>query len=376
MKIAVNCWILRNKRVDGIGNFTIESLRLLMKDHPEIEFQLLLPSNFTEDYFDLPNVTKHFIFPALRHPLLYVLYMEIRLPFFFKRHRPDLFVSMEGFLSLSSSVKQLPVMHDLNFEHYPKDLPFRNRIYYRCFFKRFAAKATRIATVSEYSKNDIVTTYGTDPQKIDNVSCGIKEAFQPLTAERKDSVKATYAGKENYFFFVGSMHPRKNIERLLMAFDLFKENTQSPLKLLLAGHILWDDTSIRNVLEKMSFRKDVIFTGRVDDDALVKLLGAAFSLIFVPVFEGFGLPLVEAFQCEVPVICSNVTSMPEVAGDAALLVDPFNVEDIARGMQQLVETPGLRDELIQKGLMRKNNFTWKRTAGLLYETILKAVGSQ
>ena len=135
MKITVNCWILRNKQLDGIGNFTIETLRPLIAAHPEIEFQILCDKNFTEDYFDFPNTTKHRIFPALRHPVLYVLYMEIVVGHFLRKHKPDLFLGMDGFLCLNSRTKQLPVIYDLNFEHYPKDLPFRNRFYFRTFFK-------------------------------------------------------------------------------------------------------------------------------------------------------------------------------------------------------------------------------------------------
>ncbi|MEP6712403.1 MAG: glycosyltransferase family 1 protein [Ferruginibacter sp.] len=372
MKIAVNCWILRNKQIDGIGNFTIETLKPLIKEHPEIEFQILCDKNFTEDYFDFPNVTKHRIFPALRHPLLYVFYMEIVLGFFLRKHKPDLFLGMDGFLCLNTSTKQLPVIYDLNFEHYPQDLPFRNRIYFRTFFKRFAKKAERIATISEYSKEDIVKMYGIEHGKIDNVSCGIKDKFFPLSREKKEQIKTEYSAGEEYFFFVGSMHPRKNIIRLFQAFDIFKKQTQSRFKLILAGHILWDDNNIKAVLDSLEYKTDVIFTGRIADEQLNELLGSAYCLSFVPVFEGFGLPIVEAFQAGVPVICSNVTSMPEVAGDAALQVDPFNIDAIAWAMKTIYDNPALRELLIEKGHLQKAKFTWQKTAALMYESIIKA----
>ena len=115
MTIAINCWILRNKKLDGIGYFTVNTVANLIRQHPEIQFQILCDKKFTEDYFDFPNVTKHKIFPALRHPILYVIYMELVLPFFLRKHKPDLMVSMDSFLSLLSCCKQIPVIYDINF---------------------------------------------------------------------------------------------------------------------------------------------------------------------------------------------------------------------------------------------------------------------
>lgn len=373
MVVAVNCWVLRNKQLDGIGNFTVETLRKMMVQHPEVNFMLMVDRNYREAYFDFPNVTLHRIFPALRHPVLYVWYMETVVRCFLKKNKPDLFLSMDGFLSLFSRTKQLPVIYDLNFEHYPHDLKFKNRLYYRTFFKRFAKKASRIATISDFSKNDIINKYGISENKIDNVSCGIKKGFRVLDEAEKQEVKSRFGISNDYFFFVGSMHPRKNIVRLIRAFDLFKKETASEIKLVLAGHIMWDDSSIKAVMSEVSVANDIHFTGRVSDEELVGLLGAAFGLTFVPTFEGFGLPIVEAFQAGVPVIASNTTSMPEVAGDAALLVNPFNENEIAGALKKLYREVAVRNELIAKGFSQKALFTWERTAELLFDCI-KRVG--
>jgi len=373
MKIAINCWVLRNKQLDGIGNFTIQTLQPLIKAHPEIEFLIMCDKNFTENYFDFPNVIKKKVFPALRHPLLYLFYFEVLIPRFLKKYKPDLFISMDGFLSLSSNCPQLPVIYDLNFEHYPKDLKLKNRLYFRNFFKRFAKKAVRIATISEYSKQDIAGLYNIDPLKIDNVSCGIKEKFSPLSSQEKQATRNSITAGEKYFFFIGSMHPRKNISRLLSAFNEFKKQTGSSLKLVLSGHILWDDVSIKNILDNSVYKKDIIFTGRVSDEELKFLLGSAYCLTFVPTFEGFGLPIVEAFQAGVPVICSNTTSMPEVGGDASIQVDPFNISSIVSAMQKIDANELLAKELIEKGSQRKHLFTWEKTASLFYDCIMKSV---
>ena len=373
MTIAINCWILRNKKLDGIGYFTVNTVANLIRQHPEIKFQILCDKKFTEDYFDFPNVTKHKIFPALRHPILYVIYMELVLPFFLRKHKPDLMVSMDSFLSLLSGCKQIPVIYDINFEHKPEDIALKNRIYYRFFTKRFAKKAKRIATISEYSKRDIADFYKIDATLIDNVSCGINSNFSPLSKEEITAVRDKWSEGKPYFFFVGSMHPRKNIKRLIDGFNLFKERTQSDFKLVLAGSLLWQKTDIEDSYINSQYKDDIIFTGRLSDADLQKVLGAAYALSFVPIFEGFGLPIVEAFQSGVPVICSIVTSMPEVAGDAALMVDPFNIDSIANGMNKLADNNELRNELIDKGHQQKMLFSWSRTAELLWDCIQMAV---
>ena len=189
MTVAINCWILRNKKLDGIGYFTVNAVANLIKNHPEVQFKILCDKKFTEDYFDFANVTKHKIFPALRHPLLYVFYMEVVLPFFLRKHKPDVMVSADGYLSLSSSCKQIPIIYDINFEHKPGDIKLKNRIYFKFFFKRFARKAKRIATISEYSKKDIADYYKLDSSTIDNVSCGINSNFSPLDEQQISEVK-------------------------------------------------------------------------------------------------------------------------------------------------------------------------------------------
>ncbi|MFT3934713.1 MAG: glycosyltransferase family 1 protein [Chitinophagaceae bacterium] len=373
MKIAINCWVLRNKQLDGIGYFTVNTISRIIKNHPEVEFMILCDKNFTEDYFDFPNAHKYPVFPALRHPVLYVWYMEAVLTRFLGKHKPDLMLSMEGFLSLSSRIKQMPVLYDINFEHQPQDLKLQNRIYFKFFFKRFVKKATRIATISEYSKQDIASYYKINANKIDNVSCGINGNFSPLTETEKTATRKKFSEEKPYFFFVGSMHPRKNIKRLIQAYTLFRKNSNCDYKLLLGGAIWWSKSEIEDAYNGSPFKSDIVFTGRLSEEDLKKLLGSAFALSFVPIFEGFGLPIVEAFQSEVPVVCSSVTSMPEVAGNAAVLVDPYNIEDIAAGMEKVFQDDILRNKIVEAGKLQKEKFTWDNTAALLWQSILKAV---
>ncbi|MBL7733081.1 MAG: glycosyltransferase family 4 protein [Chitinophagaceae bacterium] len=375
MVVAVNCWILRNKELDGIGYFTVNVLSRMIRNHPDVHFKLLCDKNFEEGQFAAPNVTIHKIFPPYRHPVLYFLYLEVVLTFFLRKHKPDILLSPDGMLSLLSGTKQLPVIHDINFVHRPEDLPFRNRLYYRIFFKRFARKAKRIATVSDYSRKDIAAVYKVPDTKIDVVYCGVSEHFKPLTGDMVRQVREKWTNGKPYFFFVGSMHPRKNIGRLIEAFIQFKEKSGTEHILVLAGKILWDSPDIKKVMKDNPFAKDIVFTGYVNDEDVSALLGASFALAFVPLFEGFGIPLIEAMHCKVPVICSDRTSLPEVAGDAAILVDPENTASVSDAMVRLVNEPALRQSLIEKGELRKELFTWEKTEAKLWLSIQKVLGA-
>jgi glycosyltransferase involved in cell wall biosynthesis len=372
--IAVNCWILRNKHLDGIGYFTVNTISRIIKDHPDTDFLIMCDRNFNEDYFDFPNTARHKIFPAFRHPLLYVFYMELVVPLFLKKHKPDIFVSVDGFLSLMSNCVQLPVIHDLNFAHYPKDLKLKNRLYYNFFFKRFAKKATRIATVSAFSKNDIIDLYKIPGNKIDIIPNGVNSNFRVLKPEEKITAQKKYSGGVPYFFFVGSIHPRKNMVRLLLAFNEFKKSTGSNFKLVIAGTMLWSRSALLTTYNQSPYKADINFTGRLTDDEITQALGGAYALVFVPVFEGFGIPVVEAFNAGIPVLTSNVTSLPEIAADAAVYADPFDIAAIAAGMRKLYENKdGLCTRLVEKGFIQKQRFSWDNMATLLWKSIEKAI---
>lgn len=341
----------------------------MVKSHPEHEFIFVFDRQYHPSYIYGPNVTPLVAFPQARHPLLFLIWFEISLPWIIRRYKPDLFLSPDGYLSLSTQIPTLAVIHDLNFEHRPADLPFFARNYYRFFFKRFARKAARIATVSEFSKQDIAKLYRINTEKIDVVYNGASESFRPLSPEEIQQIRLNFTGGEPYFLFVGSLHPRKNLVNLFAAFDLFRTRSESSVKLLIAGGRQWWTRELQQALDRMKFRHEVIFTGRVSEEMLPRITASAYALTYVSFFEGFGIPIIEAMQSGVPVITSNVTSMPEVAGDAALLADPCNPESIAEAMEKLWKEKAMREQLIEKGLQRARHFTWDRSAALLWESI-------
>ena len=381
MLIAVNTRLLLKDRLEGMGWFAYESLKRITKSHPEHQFLFLFDRPFAEEFIFSDNVSPIVVGPQARHPFLWYWWLEQALPKVLHKQEPDLFLSPDGFLPLSYSspagikkCKFLPVIHDLYFEHYPQEIPFLASKFFKRYFKQYVKKATRIATVSEYSKQDISSYYKISPDKIDVVYDGANELFAPAPkGERNFKLPLGLGQEDPYFIFVGALSPRKNVARLLKAFDEFKTAEPSNVKLVIVGEKLFMTAEIESVLGEMKFKNDIVFTGRLGTSDLNNVLGSALALTFVPYFEGFGIPIVEAMYCDVPVITSNVTSMPEVAGDAALLVDPFSIDSIKDAMLKIYKDQALRNKLIENGRKQREKFSWDKTAEKLWNCIEKTI---
>lgn len=373
MKIAVNTRLLLHNRLEGIGWFTFETLKRITAAHPEHEFIYIFDRKHHPSFITSQNITPLEIGPPARHPLLWKIWFDFSLPMALRKHQPDVFLSPDGFLSSSLKIPQLAVIHDLNFELYPKDLRRSHSRYYRENMPRFAQLAKRIATVSEFSKNDLITQYHTDPLKIDVVYNGVNSSFRPAESDAINAFRNEFTGGADYFLFVGAMHPRKNIQRLLGAFELLKNKAPGNYKLVLAGNKYWWHDDIRKQFEAMKHKSDVVFTGRIPGEMLNTALSGATALTFVPYFEGFGIPILEAFATGCPVITSNITAMPEVAGNAALFADPFSEESISEAMKKLLNNPELAGRLKIAGEERLKHFSWDQTAARLWHSIEKTL---
>ena len=234
MKIVVNTRSLVTNKLDGIGWFTYQTLKRITQSHPEHEFVFLFDRPFDSQFIFANNVRPVVLFPPARHPFLYCIYYEFSVRRNLQKIKPDVFVGPDGLLSLGSKTKQIAVRHDINFYHYPQDLGFFYRHYYNFFMPKFAKKASKIVTVSQFSKQDLVQTYGVLADKIEVVYNGINDGYRKLEDYLKLETKAKFSGGKEYFLFVGSMSPRKNLVRLIAAFANFKKQIQSDFKLVLA----------------------------------------------------------------------------------------------------------------------------------------------
>jgi len=373
LKIAVNTRLLLKGKLQGIGWFEYETLKRITIRHPEHQFYFIFDRKFNPEFIFSENVTPLSLPPQARHPLLYYLWFNYSITYLLKKIRADLFLSPDGYLSLQTSVKSLPVIHDLSFEHYPQNLPLSERIYNQHFFPKFARKASRIATVSEFSKQDIIKHYAISPDKIDVVYSAAKDVFYPINEQKKAETRRQFSDGKPYFVFVGALLPRKNLSHLFFAFDTFKKNHFSEVKLLIVGTKKWWAGEIEEAYNQMQYKSEVVFTGHLSNHDLNRVIASSLAVTFVSNFEGFGVPIQEGFFCEVPVITSNVSSMPEIAGNAALLVNPFSVDSITQAMLKIYCNEKLRQELIEKGKIKRQEFTWQRTADLLWNSVEKCL---
>ena len=373
MRIAVNTRFIVTGQLEGYGYFTKEVFFLLAHNHPEHQFIFFFDRPFDTSLVFPKNVTPVVVPPKARHALSFRWWFDVKIPLALKKYKADVFVSPDGFCSLITKVPQVVVIHDLVFIHHPKFIPTIHRIFYKRYTPLFLKKASVVATVSEFSKNDIIDQYHVDEQKIINVSSAAKTIFQPVEWDEKEAIKTEYADGCEYFVFVGGIHPRKNLLNLLKAFSLFKKRQRSNMKLLIAGRIAWDYDKITEKMETYKFRQDVKLLGYMGEAALAKLVAAAYALVFPSYFEGFGVPILEAMQSHVPVITSNTSSMTEIGETAALYADPADPADIADQMKRIFTNENLRSQLVGKGKLVAAKYSWQQTSELMWQAIQQAV---
>ena len=361
-RIALNARLLIPGRLEGIGWFTHECYQRLISAHPEHEFQLFFDRAPSTEFCYGKNASEVRLLPPARRPFLYDAWFDYAVTRQLKRWKADVFLSTDGMLSRRTQVPQIPVFHDLNFMHHPEWMPTREANYYRNRFPEFAQIAARILTVSDHSRQDIATQFQVPIDQIQVVPNAPSHEYRVLDSEaiRQDQ-RNEFTGGQPFFLFVGSLHPRKNISGLLDSYRAYRL-LGGQAELLIVGASMWTD--------EMQSERGVHFCGRLDRAKLAQVVGASQGLVFIPWFEGFGVPIVEAFACGVPVIASDRTSMPEVCGGAAAaLVEPDDAKGIASWMRKLDVDDDFRSESIRRGLKRAQDFSWERSAERMWQSV-------
>ena len=265
--------------------------------------------------------------------------------------------------------KKIVTIHDMAYKRFPETVRLKTRKMLNLSLKKSINRADLIITVSEFSKQEILSFFPECEGKIEIVYNGVDlDIFKPISDNTlKEAVKKKYKINGEFLLYLGTIEPRKNIERLLEAYSRFNRELKDSPKLVLAGGKGWLDSGIFNAIDKLNLKDNVVLTGYVSDDDVPILMNAAKAFLFPSIYEGFGMPVLEAMACGVPVLTSNVSSLPEVVGNAAVLVNPFSVESILLGINKITSDEKLRSEIIEKGKERARLFTWEIVTKKLYK---------
>ena len=369
MRIAINHRFGTYSYQEGFAVFANGIVQAMAEQCPGDQFLLLADQPPASELPTLPNQEWSQCGPPARHPLLWKFWYDVQLPRMLRRSAAEVLLSPDGFCSLTTRVPQVLVIHDLAFLRFPQFLPRAQQWYYRHYTPAFIRKARRIITVSECSREDIIRHYPFARGRVDLVHNAADPAFHPLEWDEKEQVKERFTQGREYFLCVGSVHPRKNLVNLLKGFSAFKKRQQSNMKLVIAGRMGWQTEAFMDALSTFKFRDDVILTGYLPRTDLAALTGSAYALVYPSLWEGFGLPVLEAMQCGVPVLASGNSSVPEVAGGAALYFDPNDPAAIGERMMLIYKEEGRKRDMAGTGRELAARFRWQDSAARVREIL-------
>jgi glycosyltransferase involved in cell wall biosynthesis len=359
MIIGWNTTLLQEK-LSGIGNY-IEKILMEIKKREIKDRIILLGSNNYYDYSKINFKNNIFLSNGIisRNRIFRILWEQIILPIKAKKNNIDILHCPAHVLPLFYSQKTVLTIHDLAFKLFPKAFKWQNRFYLNFIVPLSIKKADRIIAVSKNTKKDIIEEYNIDSNKIKVIYNGVNEKYREIRDEIIiNKVKEKYKLPKKFILYLGTLEPRKNIKRLIKAFNKVKK---SDTKLVIAGGKGWLYDDIFELVKTLNLENEIIFTGYVDEEDIVPLYNAATVFVYPSLYEGFGLPPLEAMACGTPVITSNVSSLPEVVGEAAITIDPYNIEDISSAIRKVLNSEKLKENLSKKGIQQSKKFSWKKT---------------
>lgn len=358
-------------RLEGVGIVTDEVMGRIARSHPEDQLEYYFDRKYDHRFVHAPNVTPHTVHPVTRLPILIRYWLDHPVRKDVVKQKANVFFSPDGFIPLGMSIPKVSMVHDVAYLRYPEHLQPRIRAFYKKWMPRYLAYTDHIITVSEFSKSEIIAGYNIPADKISVVYNGITDAYKPVSEDQKKITRDRYTNGRPYFVYLGAIHPRKNILTLVRAFEQFKSSHPSDHQLVLAGRASWHTEEVFKAIADSKWKDDIHLPGYIATADATALVGSAEAMIYPSLYEGFGLPLVEAMACGVPVICSNVSSLPEVAGNAALLFAPNDAIQLAQHMLSLAADDSLRHQLIALGNERSKYFSWDRAAEQVYDILCR-----
>jgi len=359
MRIAINT-LGSQGRAYGGARYIRSLVSWLAKVDPKNEYVLYVSREDVPRFSGLaPNFQ---LVPTVAYRPLRILWEQAGLPWDLERRRVDVYHGPGFVAPLIKTTRQVITIHDMTFFLLPECHHFTKRHYFRCLIPKCVRRANQVIAVSENTKRDIIRVLGSEGEKIKVVYHGKDEGFHPdRAATTSCRLRAKYGLPMRVILFVGLIEPRKNLERLVRAYAKLK-NLHQDSCLLLAGRLGWGYQAVFRAVSESGVKDRVILPGFIPERELPSLYNLADVVVYPSLYEGFGLPVLEAMACGVPVVTSRVSSMPEIAGDAALLVDPYDVGDIAQALERALVDRALRERLANEGPKRCQPFTWQRTA--------------
>lgn len=366
MKIGVDIRLLARGVQSGVEEYTLNLLPRLF-GFREVEFKLFYNA-FKKNKLDFPwasfqNVK--IIQRSIPNRFLQFSSFLFNFPKIDKMiGGVDSFFSPHFILSpTSKKCRKIITFHDLSFEYYPEFFSFSRNLWHKLMRpKKQAQEADIIISVSESTKDDLINLYKIDPNKIKVIYPGVGDEFKKMDLAETLKTKEKYNLPEKFILYFGTIEPRKNIDGIIKAFDLLKENLKSDIKLVIAGSPGWLYKDVFRAAKESKFEKDIIFMGFIEKKDKPSLYNLASLFVYPSYFEGFGFPPLEAMACGVPTIVSNCTSLPEVAGQGALLVNPYNINELFVVMKEVLTNKSLSDDLANRGLSQAKKFNWDSCA--------------
>jgi len=379
MNIGIDLRVLARGTRTGVEEYTINLLSELLPLEPKINFKLF--------YNAYQKVQLNYPWLSLNNVQLKDFRIPNRLFFMAARyaHQPKIDKLLGGFdlyfnphfftAPLSVGSKKIITFHDLSFERYPGFFSRRKRLWQRFLMaaQQEAKKADKIIAVSRSTKDDLINLYGLEPGKIRVIYSGVGKQFRPikngsvalkLTAQPTVKLKKKYNLPDRFVLYFGTIEPRKNLIGLIKAFELLKRQGKrgSQIKLVIAGTNGWLYKDILKTAQESKYRRDIIFTGFIEDKDKPYLYNLAELFVYPSFFEGFGFPPLEAMACGLPTIVSHTSSLPEVVGQGALMIDPYNIDELAWAMEMALTDSNLKERLIKKGIAQAKKFSWSKCA--------------
>lgn len=347
------------RELHGVGNYIKNLVWGLSRIDRENEYLIIASSENLCHLKGLPDTFRVELAP--NNAILRILWEQIVLPLRLKREKVDIFHGPSYAAPLIKTCRQIVTIHDLTFQIVPKQHPLYRRLYLRALTPAVVKACDRVIVVSESTKRDLLDFIKVEEGKVCVIHLGADKRFAPVTdAQQLDGIREKYNLRREFILFVGVIEPRKNLEILVDAYlaDSFSDR----FDLVLAGSLGWDYSGLIRKIADSGVQNCIRMPGYVADGDLPGLLSLSTIFIYPSLYEGFGLPVLEAMACGTPVISSSVSSLPEVTGDAAILVDPHNLIALTAALRNTLYDGELRRAFVSRGIERARLFTWERTA--------------